>query len=282
MAIPRLQINSVVNSTPVLDPFDPIQMARHAALLQDHQHGRSVTKPRVATELSKYRLCIHESSHACLANLAFGRPIVRVTINPDDKGNIGHTWSYPNGKANRDDLVIVAAGRISEEELLGDVYEIGCTGDDEILRSLALKLSAGDSNAADALLRETEASARALVKQYAATIRRFALRLAAKREFILDEAEAAIRQAHEEVTQRAVLDDAWQKKIARAQAEISVRKYKEQELRKVAPKQPRVIREFDFSKQADIRAWNKQMGHENVDAEPINFGVGHIVPGSYR
>ena len=141
-------------------------------------------------------------------------------------------------------------------------------------RRLALKLSAGDSNAADALLRETEASARALVKQYAATIRRFALRLAAKREFILDEAEAAIRQAHEEVTQRAVLDAEWQRKIARARAE--------QELRKVAPKQGRVIREFDFSKQADIRAWNQQMGHENVDAEPINFGVGHIVPGSYR
>ena len=212
----RLEIFSVVNGTEVLDPFDATQMASHAASSADHQHGRSVTKPRVATELSKYRLCLHESSHACLANLAFGRPIVRVTINPDDKGNIGHTWSYHNGKANRDDLVIVAAGRISEEELLGDVYEIGCTGDDEILRSLALKL--GDANT---LLRETEASARELVKQYAATIRRFALRLAAKREFVLDEAEAAIRQAHEEVTQRAVLDDAWQKKIARAQAEIS-------------------------------------------------------------
>ena len=162
------------------------------------------------------------------------------------------------------------------------MYEVGCSGDDETRRRLALKLSAGDSNAADALLRETEASARALVKQYAATIRRFALRLAAKREFILDEAEAAIKQAHEEVTQRAVLDAEWQKKIARAQAEISVRKYKEQELRKVAPAKGRVIREFDFSKQADIRAWNKQMGHENVDAEPISFGVGHIGPGSYR
>ena len=273
----KLDIISVVNGTEVLDPFDARQMARHAALLSDKPPVRSVTKPRVATELSKYRLCLHESSHACLANLAFGRPIVRVTIDPDDKGNIGHTWSYHNGKANRDDLVIVAAGRISEEELLGDVYEIGCTGDDEILRSLALKL--GDANT---LLRETEASARELVKQYAATIRRFALRLAAKREFILDEAEAAIKQAHEEVTQRAVLDAEWQKKIARAQAEISVRKYKEQELRKAAPKQGRVIREFDFSKQADIRAWNKQIGNENVDAEPINFGVGHIVPGSYR
>ena len=82
---------------------------------------------------------------------------------------------------------------------------------------------------------KTESVCAGLVKQYAATIRRFALRLAAKREVILDEAEAAIKQAHEEVTQRAVLDNAWQK-IARAQAELSVRKYKEQELRKAAPK----------------------------------------------
>ena len=273
-----LDIVSYVNGTPVIDPFDVNQMARHAALLRDAGHRRSVTKPtRVATELSKYRLCLHEASHSTLASLAFGRPIIRVSINPDANGNIGHTWSYHNGKANRDDLVIVAAGRISEEELLGDVYEIGCTGDDEILRSLALKL--GDANT---LLRETEASARELVKQYAATIRRFALRLAAKREFVLDHAEAAIRQAHAEVTQRAVLDDAWQKKIARAQAEISVRKYKEQELRKVAPEQPRVIRTYNFDNPQDVRDWNKQLGHEDLDREPIGFGVGHIVPGSYR
>ena len=128
----KLDIISVVNGTEVLDPFDSHQMARHAALLSDKPHVRSVTKPtRVATELSKYRLCLHEASHSTLASLAFGRPIIRVSINPDANGNIGHTWNHHNGKANRDDLVIVAAGRISEEELLGDVYEVGCSGDDE-------------------------------------------------------------------------------------------------------------------------------------------------------
>ena len=75
-----------------------------------------------------------------------------------------------NGKANRDDLVIVAAGRIAEEELLGDVYEIGCSGDDETLRNLALNLSCFHGDPTNMLLRETEASARELVKQYAATI----------------------------------------------------------------------------------------------------------------
>ena len=277
MATPRLQINGFANGYEVVDPFDANQMARHAALLTDRPPVRSsVTKPRVATELSKYRLATHELSHACIANLAFGRPIVRVSINPDDKGNIGHTWSYHNGKANRDDLVIVAAGRISEEELLGDVYEIGCTGDDEILRSLALKL--GDANT---LLRETEASARELVKQYAATIRRFALRLAAKREFVLDLAEAAIRQAHEEVTQRDVLDDEWLAKIAMAKVHSDIRKIKEQNTAGTTnrhPKKPRVIREYDFSKQADIRAWNKQMGNTNVDADPLGVTSGWLRP----
>ena len=274
MAKQTLQIFSVTNGREVVDPFDANQVARHAALLSDRPHGRSVTKPRVATELSKYRLCLHESSHACLANLAFGRPIVRVTIDPDDKGNIGHTWSYHNGKANRDDLVIVAAGRIAEEELLGDVYEIGCTGDDEILRSLALKL--GDANT---LLRETEASARELVKQYAATIRRFALRLAAKREFVLDQAEAAIRLAHEEVTQRAVLDEAWQKKIARAQAEISVRKYKEEQAKAKSGKVKRTS--YDFSKREDVVAFNIQLGRD-PNSEPIGYTAGYILNGEHK
>ena len=271
----KLDIISVVNGTEVLDPFDARQMARHAALLSDKPPVRSVTKPRVATELSKYRLCLHESSHACLANLAFGRPIVRVSINPDDKGNIGHTWSYHNGKANRDDLVIVASGRISEEELLGDVYEIGCTGDDEILRSLALKL--GDANT---LLRETEASARELVKQYAATIRRFALRLAAKREFILDEAEAAIRQAHEEVTHARCLTMHGEK-IARAQASASVREYQKQQAAKAAPKAGRVVRTLDASKPEDAAELARMLGIK-PGGELIGHAAGFILNGGAR
>ena len=197
-------------------------------------------------------------------------------------GTSGTHGIIRNGEATRDDLVIVAAGRIAEEELLGDVYEIGCSGDDETRRKVALKLAGGDSSAADTLLRETEASARSLVKQYAATIRRFALRLAAKREFVLDEAEAAIRQAHEEVTQRAVLNDAWRRKSAMAQVQRDIRKLKEEQAAKAAPKQGRVVRTYNFDNQQDIRTWNKQMGNENVDAEPIGFGVGHIVTESFR
>jgi hypothetical protein len=186
--------------------------ARNAALLADPAPTRHASTKPVVTELSKYRILIHKSSHACLANLAFSRPIVRVTINPDNAGNAGHSWNYREGDANQDDLVIVAAGRIAEEELLGDVFESGCSGDDEAMRKLALKLTNGIVDDANTLLASAEAKARALVRQYNKTIRRFALRLAAKREFILDEAEAAIKQAHEEVTRsEPKLDAEWKR-----------------------------------------------------------------------
>jgi hypothetical protein len=51
---------------------------------------------------------------------------------------------------------------------------------------------------------------------------------------------------------------------------------------KAARAKGRVIREYDFNKQADIRAWNRQQGHEDLDREPIGFGVGHIVAESFR
>ena len=66
--------------------------------------------------------------------------------------------------------MIVAAGRIAEEELLGDVFESGCRGDDEAMRTLALKLAGQDAGVANTLLAKAEGKARALVKQYSATI----------------------------------------------------------------------------------------------------------------
>ena len=57
-----------------------------------------------------------------------------------------------------------------------------------------------------------------------------------------------------EVTQRAVLDDAWQKKIARARAELSVRKYKEEQAKAKSGKVKRTS--YDFSKREDVVAFN--------------------------
>ena len=127
------------------------------------------------------------------------------------------------------------------------------------MRKLALEEANGDEQRAEQLLVAWRAVAKKHVKAHELAIRKLAFELHRRRQ--LDWAEIT-----------AVIDSAVQRSTPKPQ----------QELRKVAPKQPRVIREFDFSKQADIRAWNKQMGNENVDAEPINFGVGHIVPGSYR
>jgi hypothetical protein len=229
-------------------------LADPAATLARHEP----TKPRAATESSRYRLCLHEGAHASIASLAFGRPIVRVTIEPNGE-LAGHTWHYHEGDANRDTMVIVAAGRIAEEILLGDVYEAGCSGDDETLRKLALRLADGN---ADALIAEAQARARVLVKQYAKTIRRFALRLAAKREFVLDLAEAAIRLAHEEVTRSADVETEWQTKLAYARARQSVREYVAQRAAPTA----KVIRTYDCGNKADVVALLKKFpGLGNVD-----------------
>jgi len=176
-------------------------------------------------------------------------------------------------------LVIVFAGRVAEEELLGDVYEAGCAGDDATLRSLSLKLASGNVDAANRLLDGAEASARSLVKQYDKTIRRFALRLAAKREFILDQAEAAIRQAHEEATKRdAVLDAEWHAKIDKARARSLVREYKQQQATKALPiaKGGKVIRTFDMSNPKDAADFAHKMGFER-DAELKGHVAGHVV-----
>jgi hypothetical protein len=235
-------------------PLARREAARDAALLRDHVPVRSApTKPRVATELSRYGLCCHEAAHACIANLAFGRPIVRVTINSSDDGLLGHAWNYHTGDTNCDDLVILAAGRIAEEELLGDVFEAGCASDNKKARDLALKLAHGDTELAETILFGATESARGFVKHYTPTIRRFALRLAAKREFILDEAEAAIRKAHEEVT-AADVEAEWDRKVAYARARQSVREYKDQRMAKAAPTAAKVIRTYDCNNKCDVTA----------------------------
>ena len=102
-------------------------------------------------------------------------------------------------------------------------------------------------------------SARALVKQYNKTIRRFALRLAAKREFILDEAESVIKQAHEEVTRlEPELDAEWERKIAYARARQSVREYAEQRTAAKAATTAKVIRTYDCNNTKDVAALLKR------------------------
>ena len=259
----------------------PPAFARQGGLLRDPAPTRKApTKPTVNT-LSHHRRNLHEGSHSVICYL-LNRPLVRVRV-LESNGNAGHVQHYHQGAPNKDDLIILAAGRAGEEVLLHSVFEHGCSGDDEKARELALKLANGDADAANTLLREAAIAARALVEKYSSAIHKFSMRLAIKKELVLDEADNAVRECIEAFEKKPVeLDAEWQQKIARAQASASVREYQKQQAEKAAPKHARVIREFDFSKPVDIRAWNKQMGNENTDAEPIGFGVGHIVQGSYR
>ena len=75
------------------------------------------------------------------------------------------------------------------------------------------------------------------VERYSSAVDKFSMRLAIKKELVLDEAENAIRECIAAFEKKPVeLDAEWQRKVARARAELSVRKYKEEQAAKAAPK----------------------------------------------
>ena len=138
--------------------------------------------------------------------------------------------------------------------------------DAERARQLAIAEADGDEQRAEDLLSAWRVVARKHVKAHERSIRKLAFELQRKRQ--LD---------WEEIT--AVIDSAVQRSIPRSTAAPTP---KQVGTANRHPKQPRVIREYDFSKQADIRAWNKQMGNENVDAEPIGATTGYLRPETMR
>ena len=275
----KLDIISVVNGTEVLDPFDTRQMARHAALLRDPAPVRSVTKPAVNT-LSNHRRNLHEGAHSIVCYL-LNRPLVRVSV-LESNGNAGHVQHYHQGAPNKDDLIILAAGRAGEEVLLHSVFEHGCSGDDEKAKELALKLANGDADAANTLLREAAIAARALVEKYSSAIHKFSMRLAIKKELVLDDAENAIRECIAAFEKKPVeLDAEWQRKIARARAEISVRKYKEEQAAKAAPKAGRVVRTLNANNPADAVEMARMLGIK-PGADLIGYTGGYILNGKHK
>jgi hypothetical protein len=248
-----------VNGLPLITPERAArERAREAGLLHDpveHVRKTAPTKPTVNT-LSNHRRNLHESSHG-IASYLLNRPIVRISV-LEKNGNAGHVLHYNPAAPNKDDLILLAAGRAGEEVLLHSVFEHGCSGDDERARELALKLSGGDTDAANTLLREAAIAARALVEKHSSAIHKFSMRLAIKKELVLDEAETAIRECIEAFEKKPVeLDDEWKAKIARAQSEISVRKWKEEQAAKAAPGKS-VLRQYDLSKREDVEAFSKR------------------------
>ena len=247
--------------------------ARSAALLADHAPTRHApTKPKAAPTMTTARLCRHESSHA-VACYILGRPIVRLSIIPTGD-TAGHTWNHRTGEANKDDLVILAAGYCGEGLLMGDVNDHGSSDDVEQARTLALKLANGDVAKANALLREAEATARGIVEKHQSAILKLALRLQINKEFVLDLAENEIRSCIEAFEKKPAeeLDDEWRRRIAMAQARQSVREYQAQQTANgvLTKAKGRVIREWNMANPTDAADFAKRMG-----LKPGSELVGH-------
>ena len=51
---------------------------------------------------------------------------------------------------------------------------------------------------------------------------------------------------------------------------------------KAVPKISGAKRSYDFSKPEDVRAWNKQMGHKDLDRDPVGYTQGFIRNGGAR
>jgi hypothetical protein len=227
-----------------------------AALLRDSTPvRRQPTKPNPAPAMTTTRLCRHESSHAVCAFI-LGRPIVRLSIIPTGD-TAGHTWNHRTGQANTDDLVILAAGYVGEEILMGDVNDHGSSDDVEKSRDIAKKLANGDVAHANTLLREAEAAARGVVQKYSSAILKLALRLQINKELVLDIAENEIRACIEAFEKKPALDAEWRRKIAYAQARQSVREYAEQRKAKPAPT-AKVVRTYDCANAKDVAALLKR------------------------
>ena len=229
---------------------------RNAGLLSDKPPVRSTPTKPAPISYTTMRFACHEAAHARVA-IACGFEVARVSVVPDATtgGRVIH--SQDGSRATQG--IVLLAGREGELLMFGNAGGAD-SRDAERARQLAIAEAGGDEQRAEDLLSAWRVVARKHVKAHERSIRKLAFELQRKRQ--LDWAEIT-----------AVIDSVpVQRSTPKPQ----------QELQTAAPKQPRVIREYDFSKQADIRAWNKQMGHENVDAEPIGVTTGYLRPETMR
>ena len=284
-AIPEWNATSWVNGTPVIDPSDARQVARWSPLLRDpvQQVRKSApTKPtKPEPEPSLYRTASHEMAGHAFVAFALGIPVAQVSVIPDGKGNLGET-RHADLPDTPESLAFLLAGETAEVVVCGQARTAGLGGDHVKARSVAERIVQKQGGNADALIEKARQRCLAMMRGEERALRRMAFELVRRKTLVFEEIEQVLSQAFEHADRGAVLDDAWRRKIARAQVQRDIRKLKEEQAAKGAPKQGRVVRTYDFSNQEDVRDWNRQMGHQDLDAEPIGFGVGHIVQGSYR
>ena len=226
-----------------------------AGLLRDPLPTRKAPTRPEPINYTTMRFAAHEAAHSRVA-IACGFEVARVSVVPDAAtgGRVIH--SQDGSRATQG--IVLLAGREGELLMFGNAGGAD-SKDAERARQLAIAEAGGDEQRAEDLLSAWRVVARKHVKAHERSIRKLAFELQRRRQ--LDWAEIT-----------AVIDSVVQRSIPK----------KQQELRKAAPKQGRVTRTYNFDNPEDIRAWNKQMGNTNADAEPIGVTTGWLRPETMR
>ena len=225
-----------------------------AALLKDPAPVRKVPTRPETINYPTMRYAAHEASH-CRVAIACGFEVARVSVIPDATtgGRVIH--SQDGSRATQG--IVLLAGREGELLMFGNAGGAD-SRDAERARQLAIAEAGGDEQRAEDLLSAWRVVARKHVKAHERSIRKLAFELQRKRQ--LD---------WEEIT--AVIDSAVQRSIPK----------KQQEPRTAAPKEGRVLREWNFDNAQDRIDWARRNGL-NPDAEPIGVTTGYLLPETMR
>lgn len=209
-------------------------------------------------------------------------PVARVSIVPDGKGNLGET-RHADLPDTPDALAFLLAGEAAEIVIFGQARTAGLGGDRAKARAIGERIARKQGGNADELLEKARQRVLAMMRGEERAMRRMAFELVRRKTVVFEEIEQVLERAFTLANREAVEKALWQKKIARAQAELSVRKYKEEKAAKTAPK-GRVSGLFDLSKAEDRKAFVKKFPGfaREGDAEFIGYTSGYIVNGSYK
>ena len=162
--------------------------ARNAGLLSDPARSHAPTKP--TPTYNQFRICAHESAHACIAH-RLGMTVAKVTTFPRN-GALGETF-YSNG-SRLEEAVIILAGREGEIALLGDAGS-GDGSDTRLALKLARDEAGGDEGKTAELMRAWRQVAKKMVVDNKRAISKLAFELHRRRELTWDHVAAVIDAA---------------------------------------------------------------------------------------
>ena len=218
--------------------------ARQAGLLADPARKLTPTMPVAKPEpqSSLYRTAIHEMAGHAFVGFLLKIPMARVSVVPDAKGNLGET-RHADLPDTPDSLAFLLFGEIAEVVIFGQARTAGLGGDHTKAREMAERIAQKQGGNADELLEKARRRVLAMMRGEERAMRRMAFELVRRKTIDFEEIYQVLGQAFV-VANREAVEKAEARKVKRA---------------------------YDFSKREDLRDFNKQMGHEDLDREPIGY-----------